>query len=164
MCNYRGNTTVGLFLYDKDRLRNSYKHTIEVIKKFKAIKDGKPKVYFIINETNNEVIYIGSCKIDIHQRLYCHIKDSYDLVMGYLHDGKARKINNDYKKARKFCDSIYNLDVLSVLVFGEYNTLRDAELVEKSLIFHVSNFKMNFDISNTSGVKKLSIKPIKKHI
>lgn len=153
-----------LFNYDLVLLKNNYKKVVSNITKYRGISEGIPKVYFIINKDIGEVVYIGSSKYCLFTRIYYHINESVEMVETYSRIGHVRPQNNDFKKTRTFCDLVYNLNNFEVFVFGEYQTLKDAEIAEKSLIYYCSNFDFKINLCNSSGVKKLSTSAIKKRL
>jgi len=152
-----------LFNYDLEKLREEHISFMIKLKKFKNIGDGTPKVYFILNKTTNEVFYIGSCKVDVFLRLSYHFNEAICIASHYLVHGSVRQMSNNFLKVRTLCDIVYNNHEIDVVIFGKYETLEKAELVEKALIFN-SNSPYLFNICNTVGVKKLSTKAIKNKI
>lgn len=153
-----------IFDYDLPKLKDNYKKVVSNITKYKGVLKGIPKVYFIINNDSNEVVYIGSSKHCLFTRIYYHINESLEMVVTYDNIGHVRPQNNDFKKTRTFCDLVYNLYDFEVFVFGEYRSLNDAEIAEKALIYYCSNFKFDINLCNSTGVKKLSTLAIKKKL
>ncbi len=149
-----------LFNYNIDILKERHKAFMLKLRRFKDIGDGVPKVYFILNKTTNEVCYIGSCKTDVFLRLKFHFNEAVEIVETYSTQGRVRKMYNGHIKTRTLCDMIYNLHEVDVVIFGEYETLEKAELVEKALIYN-SKSPYLFNICNSTSVNKLSTKAIK---
>jgi len=153
-----------IFNYNLEKLNTNYPKVISSIIKYRGISKDIPKVYFVIKKENNQIVYIGSSKYCLFTRIYCHINESINMVRVYDELGYLRPQSNDYKKTRTFCDLIYNLDEFEVIVFGEYKTLKDAEIAEKTLIYYCSNFNFNVNLCNSVGTKSLSTIAIKKSL
>jgi hypothetical protein len=151
---------MSLFSYDIEKLKERHKEFMLKLEKFKGIGYGVPKVYFILNKTTNTVCYIGSCKNDVLIRLKHHFKEAIEAPIIYFEYGSVAKSYNDYAKNRMLCDIIYNFHEIDVVIFGEYDTLEKAELVEKALIYN-SKSTYVFNLCNYTSINKLSTKAIK---
>lgn len=144
-----------LFDYEIDLLREKKDLFLKEMRVYSK-ESITPKVYFIVNETRNEVIYIGSTKWDAYNRLYAHVYESFEIVDIFYRQGHVRKQSNDYKKTRAFCDMIYGSHKCKIVIFSEYDSIEVAELVEKALIYHSGSREFTFNLVNSNSIRKVS--------
>lgn len=142
--------------YDLNILRENYKVILNSLKHLKESDSELSKVYRIIRPETNEVIYIGCTKNSLYERINCHLNESVDLFNTLKIHGHVRPKGNNSKKMRTIGEMIYNMENFDVEIVGQYENRRDAEIVEKALIFYNFHNKYSHNLFNTHSINKLS--------
>lgn len=121
-----------------------------------SIDNGKTKVYQIIRNLTNEVIYIGCTKKTLFYRLEAHLSDAINKIKdsGDL----AHKMFRNGMKVRVFNEILTNKEDITVLLIGEYEDRRDGELIEKALIYYLHNNRFSINLTNAHSHEFLSTK------
>ena len=108
------------------------------------VRDGKSRIYRIINTLTNEIIYIGCTKNSVYKRFLVQVSE----VISYKESRNLKFI----KIAKALSTNSLSLDVVY-----EFNDRQKAEIVEKHLINYISKFgNIKHSLSNTIAINRVS--------